>query len=96
MFLIISRSSIFGVWNMAWKCDPVQHMDKIGVWAWAKKVDCWLGDKVDVYDDQGLEWDSEKRRRELAMKEQKCEVEREHVKQKVELCREKECVKQRI
>ena len=30
------------------------------------------------------------------MKEQKCEVEREHVKQKVELCREKECVKQRI
>ena len=32
----------------------------------------------------------------MIVKEQKCEAEREHVKQKVELCREKEYVKQRI
>ena len=34
-------------------------MSSIGVWTWAKKVHCWLGDKEDVDDDQQLEWDSE-------------------------------------
>ena len=51
------------------KYNPVQHMHNIDVWTWAKEVDCWLGDKVDVDDDKGLEWDNEKRRRVVTVKE---------------------------